>query len=182
MHSEHKTSPLILFVPGEEGPTPTREMARTLPAHLEGVTLELGNWHNPHRNTWVNRLNLIIGRAQRPVVVVADGLACLALIWWATFEQPGPDLPVAGAALIDPPDLDRPGTDLRLARFGAIQPAQLPFPAILFADRDGCASRQATHRRLAADWNCVYLEWDGKRSAASLVLDRLGGAGRANVV
>jgi len=168
--SEHH--PLIILVPGEEGRTPARRLRDSVPEGRDAVVLDLGNWDNPHRNTWVNRLNLAIGRAQRPVELVADGLACLAVIWWATFEQPGADSPVVRAALLSPPDLDRPGTDPRVARFGAVQSVGLPFPATLVASGQESAALLSTYRRLAADWDCTYGEWNGEGTVPAHVVAR----------
>src|SRR5688500_6538868 len=115
-HASHALqNPAILAVPGDPFFGPARAIAERGGHSL----VELGMWENPHRNTWVNKLNLSIHRAGKPVVLVADSFACLAAIWWAEYEQPAYGNPVAGALLISPPDVDRPGGDPRLARFGA---------------------------------------------------------------
>ena len=56
------------------------------------LAVELGMWDQPHRNTWINQLNLAIRAADRPVILAAHSLGCLAVAWWAQPEQPGPRL------------------------------------------------------------------------------------------
>lgn len=174
------TRPLIVFIPGEATDGDVRQLSQEISPRSDAINLELGNWDNPHRNTWVNKLNLTIGRAQRPVSLVAEGLACLAVIWWAAFEQPGADSPVTSATLIRPPDLDRPGTDARIARFGSIGSLALPFPARLLALADDSCQLRTTYRRLAADWDCIYLECDPRRGSFQRLIESdpasMGGA------
>jgi hypothetical protein len=56
---------------------------------------------------------LAIQRAEsagRPVVLVAHSLGCLAVAWWAEYERLAnglrADLPVIGALLVAPPDVE----------------------------------------------------------------------------
>ena len=117
-------------------------------------------WADPHRNTWINKLNLAIYRADRPVLLVAHGLGCLTVAWWAEYERPAPGGPVIGALLVAPPDpdrpaaaLDRPGSDPRLAKFTACPRQPLPFPAFVVASANdpACSMRGAV--QLARDWD-----------------------------
>ena len=113
-------APLILTVPGLGNSGPGHWQTQwegTLP-HCYRV--DLGLWEDPHRNTWVNKINLAVQRADRPVVLVAHSLGCLAVAWWAEFEQPI-DGKVIGALLVAPPDVEVRPIDRRLTRFA-------PFP------------------------------------------------------
>ena len=123
-HSQQE--PLILLVPGlhDSGPGHWQTLWET--SRPDARRVELGMWDDPHRNIWVNQLNLAIHRANRPVVLVAHSLGCLAVAWWAEYEQPAHGVPVIGALLVAPPDVDRPGADPRLARFSACPRSALP--------------------------------------------------------
>jgi predicted alpha/beta hydrolase family esterase len=121
------------------------------------LRLDLGMWDNPHRNTWVNRINLAIERAQRPVVLVARGLACVALAWWAEFERPAAAHPVQFALLVMPPDVARPGADQRLSRFTSCPRARLPFRSFLVAGSRRPLAEQKSLRTLAADWDSTFI-------------------------
>jgi predicted alpha/beta hydrolase family esterase len=151
-------TPLILLIPGlnDSGPDHWQTLwERNTP---DARKVELGMWDNPHRNTWVNKLNLAIRRAERPVVLVAHSLGCLTVAWWAEYEQPGPESGVAGALLVAPPDVDRPGLDPRLARFGACPRGELPFPSVLVASQNDPHCAQPAAISLARDWGSRFAD------------------------
>jgi len=149
--------PLVLIVPGLNNSNPQHWQSRWESQRGDCRRVDLGMWDDPHRNTWVNKLNLAIHQADRPVVLVAHSLGCLAVAWWAEYEQPSYGNPVVGALLVAPPDVDRPGADPRLARFGACPRSPLPFPSFLAASQNDhyCALRTA--RMLAADWDAAFV-------------------------
>lgn len=143
--------PLILLVPGR--PLQAGHWMNRWSSWSEHCrVIELGLWDEPHRNTWVNKLNLAIRRADRPVVIVTDDIAALALAWWVEFEVAEDENPVIGAIVVDPPNIDLPGADSRLARFGACPRKVLPFPSSLVIDIDASRAYQRALIRLAADW------------------------------
>ena len=118
--------------------------------------VEMGSWDKPHRNTWVNKLNLAIHQAGRPAVLVAHSLGCLAVAWWAEYERPAFGNPVVGALLVAPPDVDLPGADPRIAPFGICPRNPLPFPAFLAASQDDPWCSLKTARSLARDWQARF--------------------------
>jgi predicted alpha/beta hydrolase family esterase len=150
--------PLILIVPGLNNSEANHWQTLWEQERDDCHRVDLTGWDDPHRNTWVNRLNLAIYRAKRPVILVAHSLGCLAVAWWARYEQPAYGNPVVGALLVAPPDVDRPGSDPRLARFGACPRDALPFPAILAASRDDDYCVQRTARMLAKDWGARFAD------------------------
>ncbi|MBF5089912.1 alpha/beta hydrolase [Novosphingobium sp. NBM11] len=150
--------PLVLTVPG---------LNNSGPGHWQTIweqefdnchRVDLGLWDDPLRNTWVNKLNLAIQRADRPVVLVAHSLGCLAVAWWAEYEQPGRDGPVVGALLVAPPDVEERALDRRLTRFAPFPPAELPFPSILVASRNDPYLRFGAARRLATTWGSRFAD------------------------
>ena len=157
-HSRRALEPLILIIPGLNDSGPDHWQSRWEREHRNALRVDLGMWDNPHRNTWVNKLNLAIHRADRPVVLVAHSLGCLTVAWWAHFEQPSSDGPVVGALLVAPPDVDRPGLDPRLARFGACPRAALPFASTLVASRSDPYCSQRSAIALARDWGSRFAD------------------------
>ncbi|QZP06699.1 alpha/beta hydrolase [Caenibius sp. WL] len=150
--------PRILIVPGHDADDAQhwqRAWAATRP-HCE--RLDLGLWDNPHRNTWVNKLNLAINRQDRPVVLVAYGLGCLTVAWWAEYERPAINDPVVGALFVAPPDIDRPGIDPRVAKFGAVPRRELPFPAFLVPCVEDRLCNYRTAYSLAQDWGANFID------------------------
>ncbi|MBO9516625.1 MAG: serine hydrolase family protein [Porphyrobacter sp.] len=151
-----RDDPLILIVPGMHNSNPNHWQSRWEQQCSDCRRVDLGMWDDPHRNTWVNKLNLAIHRADRPVILVAHSLGCLAVAWWAEFEQPVHGNPVVGALLVAPPDVDRPGTDPRLARFGSCPREALPFPSFLAASQDDRLCSLRTAQLLARDWGSRF--------------------------
>ncbi len=148
--------PLILIVPGLNNSNPQHWQSLWETQRGDCRRVDLGMWDNPHRNTWVNKLNLAIIQADRPVVLVAHSLGCLAAAWWARYEMPAHGNPVVGALLVAPPDVDRPGTDPRLARFSACPRDPLPFPSFLAASENDSHCKIWTARMLARDWGSRF--------------------------
>ena len=155
-HSFHK--PQILIVPEADPDGPDHWQARWEIKRDNCQRLDLGMWDAPHRNTWVNKLNLAIYRANTPVVLVAHGFGCVTVAWWAEYERPAFGYPVAGALLVAPPDVERPGGDHRLARFGACPRNTLPFPSFLAASRNDPQCSYRTALSLARDWGSHFAD------------------------
>jgi len=151
-----RQDPLILLIPGIDDSNPHHWQAVWQRQCSDCRSVDLGASDNPFRNNWVNRINLAIHQAGRPVVLVAHGLGCLAVAWWAEYEQPLHGNPVVGALLVAPPDVDRPGTDPRLARFASCPRGPLPFPSFLAASQDDPFCNLRTAQLLAQDWGSRF--------------------------
>lgn len=168
-----ETEPLVLIVPGlnNSGPAHWQTLwERELP---HAARVELGSWDDPHRNTWVNHLNLAIHKAGRPVILVAHSLACHVVAWWNEYERPAASGPVLGALLVAPPEVEKGAVDQRLARFGPVMRTALPFPSILVASRDDHYISFGRARRLARIWNSRFIDagWLGHINADSGIRD-----------
>lgn len=150
--------PLVLLVAGLNNSGPGHWQSRWEESRPDCRRVALGLWDRPHRNTWVNQLNLAIRQAGRPVVLVAHSLGCLAVAWWAALERPGSDGAVRGALLVAPPEVDRTPLDPRLRGFAPAPRAPLPFPALLVASRNDPYMAFAAARRLARDWGCELVD------------------------
>lgn len=165
--------PLVLTVPGLGGSGPDHWQSIWERERNDCSRVELGMWDAPHRNTWVNQLNLAIERADRPVVLVAHSLGCLAVAWWAHYEQPRSADPVIGALLVAPADVAAPGCDPRIGRFAPVPEAPLPFPSIFVASRNDPYMAYPEARRLAQAWNSWFV--DAGRAGHINAASRLGG-------
>ena len=111
--------------------------------------LDLGCWEAPIRNVWLSRIDHTVGAAGRPVVLVAHGLGCLAVTWWAALLGKTAARRVRGALLVAPSDPER---DPRLADFAPTPTAMLPFPSIVVASRNDPAADFEWSRALAGEW------------------------------
>lgn len=150
--------PLILLVPGLDGSGPRHWQQRWTEELDNCQMVDLGSWDTPHRNTWINRLNLAVHRAGRPVVLVAHSLGCILTAWWSKFEQPGWSIPVAGALLVAPPEVDFFPRDDRLNGFAPTPADALPFPSILVASRNDPWIGFDTARILARQWGSEFVD------------------------
>jgi predicted alpha/beta hydrolase family esterase len=121
------------------------------------VSASLGRTDPPNRNAWVTALSASIAQADRPVILVARGLACLAVAWWAAMERPLYGTPVAGALLVAPPNVDTANEDLKTIGFGPAPKVLLPFPSVVIASRNDPRMTHASAKLLASFWgsHCV---------------------------
>lgn len=154
-------TPAVLLVPGLEGSGPSHWQTIWEQQDADCSKVDLARWDDPHRNTWINNLNLAIRSAGRPVVLVAHSLGCLAVAWWARFEQaalPPGKSPVIGALMVAPPEVDFFPLDERVARFAPTPAEPLPFPSRLIASRNDPWMGFHTAQALARRWNSTFVD------------------------
>ena len=161
--------PLTLLVPGLNDSGPDHWQTHWEREFEDTARVDFGSWDDPHRNSWVNRLNLAIHRAGRPVILVAHSLGCHAVAWWNEYERPDADGPVQGALLVAPPEVEDKGVDGRLARFAPVMRTAFPFPTIVAASRNDPYIRFDRARRLARVWKSRFVDagWLGHINAES---------------
>lgn len=177
--------PIILTVPGlgNSGPRHWQSLWENDRDNMERIEMEA--WDAPVRTLWVNKLNLAIRRyADRPVILVAHSLGCLAIAWWAQYERPAYGTPVAGALLVAPPEVDVAPLKQELLPFAPTPTIHLPFPSILVASRNDPFMTFERARRLATFWGSGFVDAGaaghinadstlGKWSYGRSLLDRL---------
>jgi predicted alpha/beta hydrolase family esterase len=148
-----RQAPLVLTVPDLDGAGPGHWLSRWEAQDSNVRRVDMVDWSEPNRNLWVNRLNLAIHRAGRPVVLVAHGVGCLTVAWWAHYEMPKWAYPVLGALLVSPPDVDGAASDPRQLVFSPTPLGPLPFPSTVIA-----ASGIARAARLASFWGSELVD------------------------
>ena len=151
-HRHDSRDPLILIIPGLNDSGPRHWQTLWEREHADCVRVELGMWDNPHRNTWVNKLNAIIHASNRPVILAAHSLGCHAVGWWNALERPGADSKVLGALLVAPPQVEGPGIDPRIAGFAPVVRQRLPFTSILAASQNDPYIPFGQAKKLARIW------------------------------
>jgi predicted alpha/beta hydrolase family esterase len=157
--------PDILIVPGLHNSGPGHWQTLWEARLPRARRVDLGLWDDPHRNTWVGKLALAIGRAERPVVLVAHSLGCHVVAWWAEYEAAfnaavrAAELScVIGALLVAPPDVEENPVDRRLTRFAPLPTSLLPFPAIVVASRNDPYAQICQVRRIAQRWGAKFVD------------------------
>jgi predicted alpha/beta hydrolase family esterase len=159
--TEARNDPLILMIPGLHNSGPDHWQSRWEQERDDCVRVELGMWSKPHRNTWVNKLNLAIHKADRPVILVAHSLGCYAVAWWAQLElleQPAIAHQVVGALLVAPPEVDGLAKENPLSSFAPTPDITLPFDTIVVASHDDHYIPYECARRLAATWGGQFAD------------------------
>ncbi|MBB4096481.1 alpha/beta hydrolase [Sphingomonas kyeonggiensis] len=138
--------------------------SRNLLTHA-GQIIELGAGGGG-RNLWAARLDEAVRLTERPVILVAHGIGCFAVTWWARLSPASYVDKVAGAVFVRPlgsvvgasPEQLFAGPRLRIA-----------FPSIL-------ADTGADAAALARDWGSRFLESSPLRSIGELLASLRGDA------
>ena len=106
------------------------------------------DWLYPICSEWVETLAAAIRAAGGPVVLAAHSLGCLAIAHCARDAA----LPIRGALLVAPPDVERPDFPPVLEGFAPIPRERLPFASIVVASRNDPFSEFERARALAEAW------------------------------
>jgi len=128
-----------------------------------GQIIELGAGGGG-RNLWAARLDEAVRLTERPVILVAHGVGCFAVTWWARLSPASYVEKVAGAVFVRPlgsavaasPDQLFAGPRLRIA-----------FPSIL-------TDTGAEAAALARDWGSRFLDSSPLRSIGDLLASLRG--------
>jgi predicted alpha/beta hydrolase family esterase len=112
------------------------------------------DWFYPVCAEWVETLAREIRAVGRPVVIVAHSLGCLAL---AHALRAGA-LPVQGALLVAPPDVEHPDFPPVIEGFTPIPREALPFTSIVVASRNDPFGDFERSRALAAAWGSRFVD------------------------
>jgi predicted alpha/beta hydrolase family esterase len=140
--------PRVLIVPGwgDSGPEHWQSLWENANPDFHRVAQR--DWLYPICSEWVETLEREIRAAGGPVVLVAHSLGCLAIAHCAGAHA----LPVHGALLVTPPDVERPDFPPVIEGFAPIPRASLPFPSILVASHNDRFTDIARAAELARAW------------------------------
>lgn len=118
---------------------------RTLP---DVSRVEMPNWFEPRRADWVAAIDHAVRASDKPVVLIAHSLGCIAVAHWAATAS----RLVRGALLVAPADLDRDECPEFLREFAPLPRARLRFRSrVVASDNDRHASL-ARAAQIAAGW------------------------------
>lgn len=141
-------SPAVLIVPGWGDSGPAHWQTLWERAHPDFRRVVQRDWHYPVRAEWVETLEQAIRAAARPVVVVAHSLGCIAVAHCAGDRA----LPVRGALLVAPPDVEDPDFPPVIEGFAPVPRHRLPFPSTVVASRNDPFSAFERSGELATAW------------------------------
>lgn len=144
---------LILPGRGNSGPDHWQTHWEAADPRLARVLQE--EWSTPQREVWVTTLAQVLAARQTPAVLVAHSLAVslvnhLVAAWPAL--QPGRPLPVRGALLVGPSDVEDPNWPPGPIGFAPLPRARLPFKTIVVASTDDPRVSLERARHFAEAW------------------------------
>lgn len=139
----------VLMVPGIDGSDEAHWQSRWQDDLGDGAgRIAPSSWTAPELDDWLAAIDRAL--PDRPTLLIAHSLGCLAVGRWLTTRTPGP---VRGAVLVAPPDSSGPRFPAAAGSFVGRRVRPLPVPGLVIAgDDDPYAAPEAT-RRLAAAWD-----------------------------
>lgn len=108
--------------------------------------------HAAHRNVWAAQLDAAVLRADRTVLLVAEGVGCLATSWWARLSPSHYVSRIAGALMFEPEE-----GDAEQRRLYAAPRTALPFPSMVVANRPAELTREVELNGLVDSWGSRFL-------------------------
>lgn len=119
----------ILILPGLGNSGPGHWQLRWAERMSTAAIVEQAEWDEPDPDDWTDTIVKAVELAERPVVLVAHSLACIALVQAASRFDAGK---VKGAFLVSPPDIEgNPAAPAEAQAFGTVPREPLPFPSLL---------------------------------------------------
>lgn len=151
----------VLMLPGWQNSEPEHWQSLWERAHPEYARVPQQEWERPVRDDWVGTLDFTIEALPEPPVIVAHSLGCIAVAHWAA-KSSRVSLPVRGALLVAPPDLERPDAPVELAGFAPIPLARLPFPSIVVASTNDPYCTITRAEQFANAWGSRFVNVGAK--------------------
>jgi predicted alpha/beta hydrolase family esterase len=149
-----RVKPRVLVVPGWGDSGPEHWQTLWEKANPDFARVVQRDWLYPICREWVETLGAAIRGAGGPVVLVAHSLGCIAIAHCAR----GASLPIHGALLVAPPDVEHPDFPPVMEGFAPIPRARLPFNSIVAASRNDPFSEFARAEALAAAWGSRFVD------------------------
>lgn len=147
--------PQVVAIADKADPPPfwVRRLAAAIPGQSH---VELAPQAPGRRNLWAAQLDEIVRRADRPVLLLAYGISCFAVGWWARLSPAAYVDPVGAAVLVRPLTAELARGRARREPTGPNTP--FPFTTVVIDDSADDA-RSAVHaRELARGWGSGFVD------------------------
>jgi len=143
------TAPPVLLLPGWKSSGPGHWQILWAELHPHWRVVHFGRWEHPDPHAWQRVLAEAIAACERPPLLIAHSLGCLAAA--GLIAQPEAP-PIAGALLVAPPDPGRPDTPAPLRPFHPVARARFGVPGQLLLSSDDPYASEAFALELADAW------------------------------
>ena len=147
----HDTPVLILPGLGSSGPAHWQSLwQERFPAFRR---VEQADWWHPSLKEWTLSINQAVAACDSPPWLVAHSLATIAVAHWALEAS----LPVRGAFLVAPADVEAPGSEAEPLRcFAPLPRRRLPFASLVVGSSNDPYCTEERARVFAKDWGADY--------------------------
>jgi hypothetical protein len=119
---------------------------------LETVPLDLTRFHS---GRWALQLDGIFARRTEPAIILARGVACLAVAWWAQLSPRNYLRAVRGAVFASPLKIDFGQSAVATSALAGPH-CRLPFPSLVASDATAPYVEQVL--ALADDWGSRFVD------------------------
>lgn len=143
----------ILIVPGLHNSGPGHWQVRWAEKMRTAAIVEQADFDDPDPEDWVDTIVKAVELAERPVVIVAHSLGCIAVAKAAAQLTDGK---VKGALLVCPPDVYRDNAPEAVRDFAPLPRDPLPFPSLLVASSTDFYCALETAADLAGAWGSEF--------------------------
>lgn len=144
-----------LILPGLYGSGPDHWQSWWLETVPDSALVEQQDWDRPRLEAWRDRVAAAV-EANPGAILVAHSLAVALVARLATWR---PDLPVGGALLVAPADVDdATWTTPAVAAFGPMPLERLPFPALVVAAQNDPYVSFARAELFAGAWGAGLVD------------------------
>lgn len=144
-----------LILPGWQGSGPDHWQAHWLKLSDRTILVRQRDWDHPDLEDWLKAARTAILTHPNPILVGHS----LGAILIAHLAARHPELPIAGALLVAPADVDNRAADTpAVASFASIPTGPLGFPAIVVGSRNDPWMPLARARVLARMWEADFVD------------------------
>jgi len=142
-HAFDRPQPFIVAIKGDP----------VLAGGLPRLELDLSKFHS---GRWALQLDAAFARRSEPAVIVAEGVACLAVAWWAQLSPRSYLQNIGGALFLSPLNI-RFG-QAAIAASARLSPGtRLPFPSVVASDASSFVEQVLA---LADSWGSRFVVTD----------------------
>jgi uncharacterized protein len=158
----------VLIIPGLGDSGPQHWQTLWEASHPEYRRVQQRDWTHPRRQDWTQNIDAAISSAERPVVLVAHSMGCIAAVHWSASAGTG-NRRVAAALLVAPPDVEAETIPAGPTGFAPCLLSRLPFKSLAIASTNDPFATLERANAFAAAWGSelVILESAGHINAAS---------------
>ena len=156
MHSSilrHK----VMTIPGLDNSGPLHWQSLWEHKFADCERIELGDWHAPDNQLWVERIAEAISAEPDPVLIAAHSLGCHAFAHWFARAGGVARTRVVGALLVAPPDLSDLRRDSRVAGFPDAPAFTARVPMTVVASDNDPYAKTSHVWRLSRQWDARFV-------------------------